>query len=59
MSHPRHPYPGSPAVLQPMVMAEREADLLVTHEPVAVFAGIAGKASARNPMVDAWVSRRL
>jgi len=53
MSHPRRPYRGSLAVLQSMAMAEREADLLVTHEPVAVFASIAGKASARNPMVDA------
>ena len=38
--------------MQPMAVAEREADL-VMHESVAVFAGIAGKASARNPMVDA------
>jgi len=53
MSHPRHPYPGSPTVLQLMAVAEREADLLVRHESVAVFAGIAGKASARDPMVDA------
>jgi len=49
----RHrPHPEPSEVLQSTVVAEREAYPVVTHEPVAVCAGKAGKASARSPMAD-------